>query len=337
MRQIALVAVAALAISVGQDLSAQTPNGNFELPPNTLYGSTNDLGLNEVQRTQLNNALRTRNFKKAEGLLIDEINLNPKSAYARNCLLQAANIFFLDNDPLNAAIAWSKADTIAPLDERNRFSLAMAEVRLNHPAWARIQLERVEQANPKNALYQYWLGRLDYDAQQYDSAIDRLDKAIQLDPGLARAYDTLGLCYDYEAKLDRARASFQHAVALNEKLTHPSPWPHLDYAILLRETNDLAEAERQLHQALGYDDRFAPAYYHLGLLQEIQSRYPEAIQSLEKAAALDLVYPEPHFALARIFSKTGRKEEAKRQVETYRQLKQSKASAGSQTTPSGAH
>ena len=44
--------------------------------------------------------------------------------------MNVAGIFFLDNDFLNAAIAYKKAEKIAPLEESHRFTLSMAYLKL---------------------------------------------------------------------------------------------------------------------------------------------------------------------------------------------------------------
>ena len=69
----------------------------------------------------------------------------------------------------------------------------MVYVHVGHPEWARAALESLAAENPKDALYPYWLGRLDYDGHEYDGAIRHFQRAIELDPRMARAYDNLGL------------------------------------------------------------------------------------------------------------------------------------------------
>ena len=80
-------------------------------------------------------------------------------------------VFFLRGRPLNAAIALKKAEAIAPLDERSRFTLVMAYVALGHRDWARPELARLTAAAPASPLYPYWTARLDYDDGQYATAV----------------------------------------------------------------------------------------------------------------------------------------------------------------------
>jgi tetratricopeptide (TPR) repeat protein len=283
--------------------------------------ATDDLPLDPGRRLEFEKALRTRDYKRAESILVEEAERDPKSPRAAKLFTIAGGIFFLDGQYLNAAIAFKKADTIAPLDERNRFTMAMSYIKLNRRDWAKPELEKLSSLNPKNALYQYWLARLDYDAQQYNSAITRLKKVIDLDPQMMRAYDNLGLCYDYLGRYEEAITSYNRAVELNRMHPSPSPWPHVNLAITLQSVNKPAEAENQLREALGYDPRLPQAHYQLGQALEKQGKYADAAQSLERAATLDPTYPEPHYSLGRIYQRLGKGEEAKKAIGRFQQLK----------------
>ncbi len=283
--------------------------------------TTSTLPLDANQRAELERALERRDYKKAENILVAEIDHDPRSARASKLLLAAGSVFFLDEDYLNTAIAYKKAEAIAPLDERSRFTLSMAYIRLGRREWARPELEKLVAATPQSSLYLYWLARLDYDAQQYTAAISRLERVIELDPQMMRAFDSLGLCYDYLGRYDEAIKNFSRATELNRQQARPSPWPHLDFAIALISVNRLDQAESELREALRYDNRLPQAHYQLGQVLEKMGKSGEAVESLLKAAALDPAYPEPHYTLGRIYQKLGRTEEAKESMLRFQQLK----------------
>lgn len=285
-------------------------------PPNV-----SDLPLAVAQRSELAVALEQRDYKRAETMLMNEVARDPQSTRAAALLVAAAGIFFLDAQYLNAAIAWKKAEAIAPLDERSRFTLAMAYIKLERRDWARVELEKLSAAQPRQSIYQYWLARLDYHAQNYAAAITRLQAVIQLDPQMMRAYDSLGLCYDYLGQYDEAIKNYDRAVELNRRQAVRSPWPHVNLAISLMAVDRAADAEKQLREALSYDDKLPQSYYQLGQALEKQKRYPEAVQSLRRATELDASYPEPHYTLGRIYQKQGDKKRAAEAVGRFRQLK----------------
>lgn len=285
-----------------------------------------DLQLGKAQLLELETALNQRDYKRAETILVQEAQSDPKSLRASKLLITAAGIFFLDGKYLNAVIAWKKAEAIAPLDERSRFTLAMAYVKLNRRDWARPELEKLAVAQPRNPLYLYWLGRLDYDARNYTSAIDHLQKVTELDPKMMRAYDSLGLCYDYLGRFDEAVKVYDRAVELNRLQPKPSPWPPLDLAVSLISLNRLSEAEKNLREAIGYDTSLPQAHYQLGRVLEMQGQYEASAQSLGQAAALDPSYPEPHYLLGRIYHRLGDESRSKAEIDLFQKLKKTSES-----------
>src|SRR5712664_1549538 len=279
------------------------------------------LPLNDVHRLELEDALQRRDYKQAEALLVEEAGRDPNSVRAAKLLVMAGGIFFLDGQYLNSAIAWKKAEAIAPLDDRSRFTLAMAYVKLNRRDWARPELEKLAAAHPQDSLYLYWLARLDYDAQNYTAAIARLQKVVELDPKMTRAYDTLGLCYDYLGQSDEAIKNFNRAVELNRLQSKPSPWPYVDLAVSLVSVNQLADAEKHLREALSFDPRLPQAHYQLGRVLEKQGSHQAAVLSLNQAIALDPAYPEPHYLLGRIYHRLGEDRLSKKEIGRFQELK----------------
>jgi len=197
----------------------------------------------------------------------------------------------------------------------------MAYLRLNRRDWGRDELQRLSRGDPQNPLYLYWLARLDYDARVYATAISRLQRVIELDPNMMRAYNSLGLCYDSLGRFDEAIQSFTRAIELNRKQEHPSAWPSLNLAVSLISLNRLDEAETRLHEALRYDPRFPQAHYQLGRVLEKEGKLEEAIAPLQRAIELDPSYPEPHYTLGRIYQRQGKREEAQEQMEKFKKLR----------------
>jgi len=314
-------ASAFLAFSLALPVMGQAPAAANEDPGLDGVAAPLDLPLNGAQREVFEHALQQRDYKTAESMLVEEAKLDPKSPRTARLLAIAGGIFFLDAQYLNSVIAWKKSEAIQPLDERSRFTLAMAEVRLNRRDWARAELEKLAASQPQNPLFLYWLGRLDYDARHYEAAIARFQKVVELDPKMMRAYDNLGLCHDYVGKIDDAIADYQHAIALNRQQTHPSPWPPLNLAIALTEKNRLADADESLREAIRYDSRFAQAYYQLGRVLNRMNRDSEAVTTLKQAVTLDANYADPHYLLARIYRRMGQTQLAKSETDQFVRLK----------------
>src|SRR5712691_5735836 len=103
------------------------------------------LELSPERRGQVATALRQKDYKKAEEILVAETELDPKSLRAAKLLEFSGGLFFLDGQYVNSVIAWKKAEAIAPLDERTRFTLAMAYVKLNRQQLAWPEMEELEE------------------------------------------------------------------------------------------------------------------------------------------------------------------------------------------------
>lgn len=311
--------LALLAVSAQEQGAAQTL---ADIPASTSPAANlQALPLSPERRVILESALKARNYQRAEELLVEDIERSPKSPELLKFL---ASVFFLDGKYLNTAVALKKAEALGPLDDRNRFTLALAYIILNHRDWARPELEKLAKSDPKNALYPYWLGRLDYDAMQFTSAVSNLQQALALDPYFMKVYDNLGLCFEALGKYEEAIKTYQEAIRLNQVRAPSSPWPPLNLGTLLIKLGRLEEAETSLRESLRYDPRFPQAHYQLGLLLEKQKKDSEAIQALRAAVALDPAYAEPHYVLGRIYRRRGETEEAKAAWNTFQKLKREK-------------
>ena len=295
--------------------------------PSSLVLDGGDLaktGLGRERRARLEEALRQGAYDRAEALLQEVVEREPPSAEVLRVL---GGVFFLRHNYLNAAVAMKKAEALAPLDERSRFTLAMSYVVLGRRAWARPELAKLAGASPRNPLYPYWTARLDYDDGQYAAAVQKLLRVIELDRRFVKAHDNLGLSYEALGKYDEAIRSYQEAVRLNRELKAPSPWPPLNLGILLTRLDKLDEPESLFRESVRSDPRFPQGHYQLGTVLEKKGRSAGAIAELEEAARLDPSYPEPHYALARIHRKRGDAEKADRALEAFQRLKKEKGGA----------
>jgi tetratricopeptide (TPR) repeat protein len=284
----------------------------------TIDGELPFAGIVDERSAGITQALRTRDYERAETLLLQAAEAHPASAEVLRTL---GGVFFLRGRPLNAAIAFKKAEAIAPLDERSRFTLVMAYVALGRRDWARPELAKLAAAAPANPLYPYWTARLDQDDGQYAAAVESLQRATQLDSRYMKAYDNLGLCYEALGRFDEAERSFEEALRLNRAEKARSPWPALNLGLLLTRLDRPEAAEARFRESLAADPRFPQARYQLGVALEKRSLVAEAITELEEAARLDPAYAEPQYALARVYRRSGDKQRADRALERFLEIK----------------
>jgi tetratricopeptide (TPR) repeat protein len=294
-----MVSAAPVAAPQSQDLRLVDPGSSAA---NLKPSAVDRLPLEPALRVAIQQALKDRDYQRAETILVDEIDKNPKSPQLLTFL---GSLFFLDGKYLDAAIGMKKADAIEPLDDRDRFTLALSYILLNRRDWARPELEKLARANPDEPLYPYRLGRLGYDAMQFKAA----------------AANLLGLTYEALAQYDDAIRIYQQALDLNRRQLVPSPWPPLNLGTLLIKLERLKEAESCLQESLRYEPRFPKAHLQMGVLLGKEKKDDEAIRELGLATQFGPTDPEPHYILGKIYQRTGDKAKAAAEWETFQKLK----------------
>jgi tetratricopeptide (TPR) repeat protein len=296
-------------------------------------GELSTAGIVDERTARIKEALGARDYEGAEALLLEAAEANPKSPQVLRLL---GGVFLIRGRPLNAAIALKKAEAIAPLDERSRFTLVMAYVALGRRDWARPELAKLVDAAPGNALYQYWTGRLDYDDQQFARAAESFRRAVELDPGLAKAHDSLGLCYEALGRFDEAERSWQEAIRLESGEPTRSPWPPLNLGLMLTRLDRPDAAEARFRESIACDPKFAAAHYQLGLALEKKGLTADAVAELEEAAGLDPAAPEAQYALARVYRRAGDRQKADRALQRFEELKKARDVKTGRAVPSRA-
>jgi tetratricopeptide (TPR) repeat protein len=307
----------------------QTPLAAQEPMPKPIGEVDPLVNLDPSLRFELEEALQRRDFDRAEQLLAREIESNPQ-APQYELLTYLGGLFFMNEKYLNSAIAYKRAEALRPLDNNSGFTLAMSFVLLGRRDWARDQLQKLTDSDPAQPLYPYWLARLDYDDNHYQPAIEKLYRLVEKHPAYVRAWDRLGLCYEALGKNQEAIENYEKAIELNRHDKEPSAWPPLNLGVLLIQTGQWEEAEKNLQESVRIDPGFAQAHYRLGLALEKLNKIEESIASLREAARLDAEYPDPHWALARLLRRAGDREGAHSAVEQYQKLKKEQKDKESQ-------
>lgn len=254
-------------------------------------------------------AIQHHDYIRAQNIIETQLHAEPNSA---SLLKLLGGVHFRAGHYQDAVDAF---DRVSELDSANRFTLAMALIVLEQRQRARAELKKL----PVRAANLYWLGRLDFADSMYPDAIEKFRKVIQWDPGFARAYDALGLCYEAQGRLDQAIVFYRESVRRN---ADGSPWPAHNLGALLLKQDRLEEAKEALRTALQADARFPKAHYQLGRLLEKQGRDEDALDEYTAAAELDPAFPEPHFAMSRIYRKRHDTENMKRALERFEHLDQ---------------
>jgi tetratricopeptide (TPR) repeat protein len=264
--------------------------------------------------------LAHRNFAAVMSRLSAAKPSDTASRFEIACL--QGGVAFLAGDMKAAVLNFDRAAQIKPLTDADAFTRAMALVELNNDQQARIALSALAQKYPRRALYVYWLGRLDYDRRRYEEAVRELSNAVELDPQSARAWDSLGLAFDMEGKMEQAHDAFQKAVNRNRNQPKPSGWPPHNLGFLSLRMNNLAEAEAALRESLRYDPKLTAAQYHLARTLEKEDKDQEALQEYVLAVNGDPTSTDACYSLALLYRKLHRDHEAEAMFAEYKKRKQ---------------
>lgn len=130
-----------------------------------------------------------------------------------------------------------------------------------------------------------------------DDAIAETEKALNLDPSLAKAHLNLLILYAKTGKARQAEEHYKALVALN-----PDQFPdaYYNYGVLLVEEGKFDEAEKAFRETLALAPTNDAAHDNLGYLLERQGKLQEAANEYKKAIEANPRSRQAHFKLGRI-------------------------------------
>jgi tetratricopeptide (TPR) repeat protein len=99
---------------------------------------------------------------------------------------------------------------------------------------------------------------------------------------------------------------------------------------LSRQAGDFPEAVEHFTKATKFDPNFADAYLGLGISLLNEKKYTEAVPPLEMAVKLQPGNPSGHYSLATAYARTGRKEDAERELALQKEIEEHLGGQGGQ-------
>jgi FkbM family methyltransferase len=168
----------------------------------------------------------------------------------------------------------------APAQEALNMGLALYEQgRLDEAMGA---FQRAADIKPDLAEAYNNIGLVDAAQGRYQEAIAAYRRAIALKPTFAEAHNNLALPLRQTGQLDAAIASCREAT----RVAPESPQAHSNLGCFLQEAERFDEAIEALSAALRVDPRFPQALNNLGICQWRLGRYEEASASYRRAIEL---------------------------------------------------
>jgi tetratricopeptide (TPR) repeat protein len=225
--------------------------------------------------------------------------------------------------PAEAVASLKQAIDLAPTDQTNYLDLSrVLQEQHSLPRALEVARHTVE-AFPNSAPAWESQGTVESGMSQFTDAIQSYTHATQIDP--SRPDGLLGLA-EAQANAGLSKEASNSFEAGANKFPKDPRFKTVYAAVLLKqgETGDTQaemHARQLLREALVLDPSLADAHFQLGNLALRQDQIAEAEKHFEEVIKLDANNAPGHFALARVYRRLGRQEDAARETKRYQELK----------------
>ncbi len=196
-----------------------------------------------------------------------------------------------------AMTLWQQIIKLAPTFLPAQLRLGDCQLKANQPAAAAATYTAVLQRDPKNSYALLGLARLDYEAQRWVPAQERLETVVQ-QTNYDLGYDLIVTLYERTGQPERASAIRGTKKASGAFRDPPDPW--LDdlmdvcydpYRLALTagfiaRNGDPAKAAQLLERALELAPEDVSSHFQLGTLSVAQGNFPVAIEHLKRCTQL---------------------------------------------------
>ena len=141
---------------------------------------------------------------------------------------------------------------------------------------------------------------------EIDKALQKLNKAIALDPRYAEAYYNRGTAYEKSGHYQRAIADFDKAIALDPQ--HASA--HSNRGVAFDKSGNHQQAMADYDKAIGLDPEFAEAHYNRAGAYDMSGNYQRAIADYDRAIELKPKYAQAYANRGVAYQKAGNLQQA---------------------------
>jgi tetratricopeptide (TPR) repeat protein len=200
-------------------------------------------------------------------------------------------------EEMNEGVALSASGQYAAAERHFEKAASLAEH--NHTAWYNLGQVRAQQKKwdtavdafsnavrhrGSDAMYHYYLGRSHWEAESRNlsNAAQHLEKAVELNDRLFKAYYYLGKAYEAQDRPKEAAQAWTRSASLAPSFGRPFN----ELGQLYIKWDRLDEAQTVLEQGLQRvidSQELSDIYYHLGLAFEKKSRHKEAADAYSKS------------------------------------------------------
>jgi len=263
-------------------------------------------------------------------VLLELVNAGRATGEIYNLLGQC---YEKENHPADAARAFENAIRLEPAAESNYRDLLSILISGKRFAAALELVRKTVEAFPRSESAYRAQGMVEMKLDLFTDAVRSYSRAVELDTksldaavGLASAKWSAGM---------RGEAEAEFQTLLKQHPRDASVYEAYGTLLLTGATDDAAQgrAAALLDKAVKLDSSRAESHYQLGILDLKKSDLKkgpadaspdslrQALEQLETAARLGLNESKVHYALARVYRRLGRENDAAKEMQAYQKLK----------------
>jgi tetratricopeptide (TPR) repeat protein len=187
--------------------------------------------------------------------------------------------------------------------------------------------DQLTRLSPRNGVVWMEYGNAASGCRQYDRAEQAWNRALELEPGNYLLAASIGAQFEGLRQSDKARACFQKAVAADPRAIDP----RINLAVLLEKNHRLDESRAVIEECLAISPRDDQARYLAAVLDRREGKFEEAERRLRELIASRpahlFVCSACHVELAHVLDRSGRCDEAFRELEEAKKIARSRTDA----------
>ena len=208
-----------------------------------------------------NIAIIQRNFIEAKKLLLQALEINPKSASANNNLGNTHKVLGELNEAKNC---YEKTLKMDPNNTNAHYNIGVVFYQLKEFKKARSYFQKTIEIQPNFAAAFFNLGNLNVELKEFENAVSNYQKAIEIRPNFLGAHNNLGLVF-------RGLNDFENAINCYKKSIEIKPdhvGAHHNLALAFKELGDFDKAIESHEVAIKYESENSMHYYYLSELKK---------------------------------------------------------------------
>jgi len=264
--------------------------------------------------------LGSAHWQEAKPLLTTYLEAHPDAGEAH---LLMGQILYRQGQPRPSMSEYVKASETVELSAFDLRIFALDCAAIPDLPEAEKWLRRAIDKDSQDAANWEALGHIQFSSQQYQSAIESMEHALQLAPRNVSAESMIGLAHERLAQLDEAETAYRTAIAWQAGQADNDAVPFTGLGRLLIGLDRSEEAIPWLQRATKAAPQTSEPHELLGLAYAQTGRDKEAQSELEEAIRLRPDFARLHLMLARTYRTQGFKDKADAEQKKYERLRRS--------------